>query len=149
MLADDADPVETFVERGRLKLGGQFEHGFLRDDSLPLRVAKHANIEWHVEKQRFDLTTETLANPDIRVALFRGEIGGVNVSEGAPCGYPLAQEVAKGLEDSMVDGLIGLVVGQKTPNSIGGESRDAEAFQVSGFSRSWQADQDYDAHDHS
>jgi hypothetical protein len=47
---DDADPLEAFLKRGRLQLGGQLEHGFLRDDSLPLRVAGHTDIEGNVEK---------------------------------------------------------------------------------------------------
>jgi hypothetical protein len=91
MLADGADPVETFVERGRLELAGQHQHSFLRDDSRPLRVAGHADIQGNIEEESHYLTTAASANLDIRAALFRGEIGGVDISDGAPRGYPLPQ----------------------------------------------------------
>ena len=79
--------------------------------SLPLRIARHADIQGNIEEESLHLAAAPFANQNIWAALVRGKISGVDISDGAPRGYPLAQEIAKRLEDAVVNGLIGLVVG--------------------------------------
>ncbi len=73
---------EPFVHRGLFELAGQHQHSFLRDDSRPLRIAGHADLQGNKEEESHYLATAALANLDIRAALFRGEIGGVDISDG-------------------------------------------------------------------
>jgi hypothetical protein len=61
-----------------------------------------------------------LADADIRRPLGRRQIRRVDVGDGPAQGKAVAQQIAEGLKDAIVDGLVRLVVCQGLPDGVGG-----------------------------
>ena len=114
----------------RSQLGCHALQRVIRDHSSAAPVPFAADLERHVEVQRFDLASVDLSQFEVRLAFAGTEVRRVYVGDRPAQGEPVAQQVADGGEDPVVQRLISGVVGKQQPDEIGGQWVDSQTIQV-------------------
>ena len=89
---------------------------------MPPRIPLLAHLERHIEEHRLDLALPGPSHLEIRPPLLRREIGSVDIRHRPSDRQPLRQQISQRLEHPCVDRLIGLIVRQKPPYGVRGES---------------------------
>ena len=121
----------------------QIDHR-LRHHSGSAPVPLLAHGQGNVEEQSLHLTIVKLAHRDIRPAIPDSKMRGIHVRHWTPQLQPVPQQASHRSKHPAVNGLIGGIVNQQLPHSIGGDRRHAQISQIRGLPGCRQAYQHND-----
>src|SRR5262249_35814215 len=112
------DAVETLGDGRRNQARSHLLHCIFRHYPRPKPVALETDFQGYIEEQRLYFAAVGLADANVRRALLRSEIGGVDIGQGAAECEALAKQVAQSLENLVMEGLVGLVIRQQAADGV-------------------------------